>query len=87
MVPAFFIAFLIVTLSDAAAAQQSRPSRTADNPRIKVGEFPPDFDLPRLTFETDAKGKTVGVISDDDTVRLSAFRGKKPVCMIMSSYT
>ena len=87
LVPVFSIATLILMLSDAAAAQRSRPSRTAENPKIKVGEFPPDFDLPRLTFETDAKGKTVGVISDDDTVRLSAFRGKKPVCMIMSSYT
>ena len=54
---------------------------------MKVGEFAPDFELPRLTFKTDAAGKTVGVISDNDTVRLSAFRGNKPVCMIMSSYT
>lgn len=57
------------------------------NPKVKVGEFAPDFELPRLTFKTDAAGKTVGVISDNDTIRLSAFRGKKPVCMIMSSYT
>jgi hypothetical protein len=54
---------------------------------VKLGELAPDFELPRLTFKTDAAGKTVGLISDSDTIRLSSFRGKKPVCMIMSSYT
>jgi hypothetical protein len=58
-----------------------------ENPKVKVGEFPPDFELPRLTFKTDSEGKTVGVISDDETVKLSSFRGQKPVCLIMSSYT
>lgn len=85
--PVFSIVALGIMLSDAAAAQRSRPSRTAENPKVKVGEFPPDFELPRLTFKTDAEGETVGVISDNETVRLSSFRGKKPVCMIMSSYT
>ena len=57
------------------------------NPLIKEGEFPPDFELPKLNFETDETGKTVGVIQEKETVRLSAFRGQKPVCLIMSSYT
>jgi hypothetical protein len=57
------------------------------NPLIREGEYPPDFDLPRLHFKTDESGKTVGVIDEKDTVRLSSFRGKKPVCLIMSSYT
>jgi hypothetical protein len=57
------------------------------NPLIRQGEFPPDFELPRLNFRTDETGKTVGVIKEEDTVRLSSFRGKKPVCLIMSSYT
>ena len=57
------------------------------NPLILQGEFPPDFELPKLNFRTDETGKTVGVIKEKDTVRLSSFRGKKPVCLIMSSYT
>ena len=57
------------------------------NPLIREGEFPPDFELPKLNFRTDEEGKTVGIIKEDDTVRLSSFRGKKPVCLIMSSYT
>ena len=57
------------------------------NPLIREGEFPPDFELPKLHFRTDEAGKTVGVINERDTVRLSSFRGKKPVCLIMSSYT
>lgn len=57
------------------------------NPKINLGEFPPDFELPGLVIETDANGKSKGVISETDTVKLSSLRGKKPVCMIMSSYT
>ncbi len=87
LVPVFSIAAFIVMLSEPVAAQRSRAGRGAASSKIKVGEFAPDFELPTLTFETDAAGKTVGVISDDNTVKLSSFRGKKPVCMIMSSYT
>ena len=87
LLPVFSIAALVVILSEPVAAQRSRSSRGAPNPKVKVGEFAPDFELPKLTFKTDATGKTVGVINEKDTIRLSAFRGKKPVCMIMSSYT
>ncbi|MFB0552993.1 MAG: hypothetical protein ACETWQ_06725 [Phycisphaerae bacterium] len=54
---------------------------------VKLGEYAPDFELPKLAIKTDDAGKPVGVISEKDTVRLSSFRGKKPVCLIMSSYT
>ena len=87
LVPAFSVAALVVLLCEPVAAQRSRSGQGAANPKVKVGEFAPDFELPRLTFKTDAAGKTVGVISDNDTIRLSTFRDKKPVCMIMSSYT
>ncbi|MFH1716231.1 MAG: hypothetical protein ABIF19_02680 [Planctomycetota bacterium] len=70
-----------------AAERAGGQARGDSNPQVRLGEFPPDFELPRLTFRTDADGKSVGVISEDETVRLSAFRGKRPVCMIMSSYT
>ncbi|TKJ38225.1 MAG: hypothetical protein CEE38_05555 [Planctomycetes bacterium B3_Pla] len=78
---------LVAMLAESATAQRPRPGRSADNPKVKVGEFAPDFELPKLTFKTDADGKHIGVISETDTVKLSSFRGKKPVCMIMSSYT
>ena len=65
----------------------SKGQVNTQNPLIKEGEFPPDFELPRLTFRTNESGKTAGVIDERDTVRLSSFRGKKPVCLIMSSYT
>jgi len=87
LLPVLFIGALVLMLSYPASAQRSRPSRMANNPKVKVGEFPPDFELPRLTFQTNAEGKTIGVISDNDTVKLSSFRGKRPVCMVMSSYT
>lgn len=77
---------LVVLITDIVEAQQRKMPR-GYNPKIKIGEFPPDFELPRLTIKTDETGNPRGVISENDTVRLSSFRGKKPVCMIMSSYT
>ena len=83
-IPLFSVVALTVMLLEPVAAQRSR---TAANPKVKVGELAPDFELPRLVLKTDATGKNIGVISKNDTVRLSSFRGKKPVCLIMSSYT
>lgn len=71
-------------LSADPAAQQRSPRAGS---KIVVGEFPPDFELPLLTFGEDGDGKPIGIISDRETFKLSSFRGKKPVCMIMSSYT
>jgi hypothetical protein len=78
---------LILTLAgNRAYAQSIRTARDA-NPKIVIGQFPPDFNLPKLHFETNTEGKPVGVIDETDTIQLSSFRGKKPVCLIMSSYT
>ncbi len=81
------IVFLLVSLIANISDGQQRRTPRGYNPKINLGEFPPDFELPRLVIETDATGKSLGVISETDTVTLSSFRGKKPVCMIMSSYT
>jgi len=94
LVTVFCVVALAVILSRPAltaerSASQTRTRQTqgAANPLVEPGRFPPDFELPKLTFGTDAAGKTVGLISEKDTIRLSSFRGKKPVCLIMSSYT
>jgi hypothetical protein len=57
------------------------------SPAVQVGAYAPDFNLPRLTITNDPNGKPLGIIRDVDTVRLASFRGKRPVCLIMSSYT
>jgi len=81
------VVFCIVILITGTGQAQQKKMPPGYNPKIKLGEFPPDFELPRLTIKTDDAGKSVGVINEQDTVRLSSFRGKKPVCLIMSSYT
>jgi len=81
------ISGLIVALACNQAWGQSIRTSRDTNPKIAFGQFPPDFELPKLHFETDTQGRSVGVIDETDTVRLSSFRGKKPVCLIMSSYT
>jgi hypothetical protein len=53
---------------------------------IEYGQESPDFELPRLTIEKDADGNSVGKISEKK-VKLSSFRGKKPVFLVFSSYT
>ncbi len=79
--------FFLMALVAEFSSGQTRQARSAENPLVKLGQFSPDFELPKLTFKTDDTGKPIGVISEKDTVRLSSFRGKKPVCLIMSSYT
>jgi hypothetical protein len=70
-----------------AAQNCAGQTRGADNPLVRVGAYAPDFNLPRLTITSDPTGKPIGVIRETDRVRLSSFRGKRPVCLIMSSYT
>ncbi len=79
--------FFLMALVAEFSSGQARQARSAENPLVKLGQFAPDFELPKLTFKTDDTGKPIGVISEKDTVSLSSFRGKKPVCLIMSSYT
>jgi len=55
-------------------------------PEVKVGAEAPDFELPWLKLEKDAKGQIAGKISKEK-VKLSSFRGKKVVCIFSSSYT
>lgn len=94
LMASFYITTLILIMSKPALTAefpaghvQTKNVRNPGNPLVKPGQFPPDFELPKLTFSTDAAGKPVGLISEKDTIRLSDFRGKKPVCLIMSSYT
>ncbi|MFC1738488.1 hypothetical protein ACFL1G_05495 [Planctomycetota bacterium] len=77
---------LVVAREDDSNRQRRRSDR-GDNPKIQLGESPPDFELPVLTLDTDNTGKPFGRIDDNNTIRLSSYYGKKPVCMIMSSYT
>ena len=62
-------------------------AREAGPTLVRVGGYAPDFNLPRLTITSDPNGRPIGVIREANTFRLSSFRGKRPVCLIMSSYT
>ncbi len=64
----------------------SKQARGGDTPAIKLGQMAPDFELPPLTFEDGKDGKKVARIGIEK-IRLSSFRGKKPVFLIFSSYT
>ena len=79
-----FLVAVVVLCGDGILAQGRRPSPGAG--AIKVGEPAPDFELPKLILMRDADGNPIGKVSEEK-IKLSSFRGKKPVCMIMSSYT
>ena len=78
----FLVSLVILLCVDGGFAQGRRASSGA----ITVGEAAPDFELPRLIITRDADGNPIGKISEEK-IKLSSFRGKKPVCLIMSSYT
>lgn len=65
---------------------QDQRGRPGEEIALKVGGTAPDFELPGLTIEKDKDDKAVGKISEKK-VKLSSFRGKKPVFLVFSSYT
>jgi acetyl esterase/lipase len=66
--------------------QGEKPNPQDGGPTLKVGQLAPDFRLPPLVIRTGADGQSIGVIGSE-LASLSSFRGKKPVCLIFSSYT
>lgn len=90
---AAFLASLLGCLSDPAPVEEEAPTAAETPavepraPRVVVGELAPDFELPRLTFGENEEGEPVGIISENDRFRLSSMFGKRPVCLIMSSFT
>lgn len=54
--------------------------------KLEPGVEAPDFDLPVLVIKENVAGRKIGTIGND-TVRLSAFRGKKPVALTLSGST
>jgi hypothetical protein len=72
--------------SDAAnAGPQQKPAGRWVS-KLEIGKPAPDFELPMLKSELNEKGEKVDRITDEK-VKLSSFRGKKVVCLFMSSYT
>ncbi len=74
------------TEPNTAEAEKTVKSPAKEKPAIVAGQIAPDFELPRLTIETDEEGKNIGKISTE-TVKLSDYRGKRCVFLILSSYT
>ena len=80
---------VMLTVSPAIAAGRApgiaRPRQPA-RAQLDAGRPAPDFELPPLTFEKNENGEMMGRIGEKK-VKLSAFRGKAPVCVFSSSYT
>lgn len=64
----------------------AQPAKTGPRfqPKFKVGDEAPDFDLVRFdAVKEDGSESTEA----KDRIKLSSFRGKQPVFVIFSSYT
>ena len=85
---AHFDARLEAVPEEAAIAKsiEIEPLIRALSVQLKPSVEAPDFDLPVLGVEENEEGVKTGVIGDD-TVRLSSFRGKKPVVLTLSGST
>ena len=78
-------ALLGLMFVESTQAQRRRRRRRPDP--IKVGQIAPDFELPTLkSVLTNIKD---GKVDEDklEKVKLSAFRGKRPVCLLFTSCT
>ena len=65
--------------------RSGRPSGQSAS-SVQIGQQATDFELPVLIERQDDKGQKVAVVTTDK-VKLSSFRGKRIVCVFMSSYT
>ena len=72
-VSAIVFCVLFVLVSSVPSFAQRRPGDSRREGNLKVGNLAPDFNLKRLRGE----GK----------VKLSSFKGKRPVVLIFGSYT
>jgi len=54
--------------------------------KLANGTEAPDFELPVLDVKENGKGKKIGIVGKK-TIRLSNFRGDKPVALTMSGST
>ncbi len=88
------LAALMLLVSAAIAVDPGRPGGRPTRGRppgqsargVQIGQQSTDFELPVLIERTDDKGEKVAVVTTDK-IKLSSYRGKKVVCVFMSSYT
>lgn len=79
----FFEKHLKSNVTDKKPLEGTTQVKDQPAPAVALGELAPDFDLPRL--DPFLKG---GSLSNAlETVKLSSFRGKKPVALLFSSFT
>jgi len=78
-----FVAVMLCAALEQTSAQ--RPGRTRGAPDLQVGMTAPDFELPRL--DAFLKKPEGGKEPEVQNVRLSSFRGLRPVVLVFSSYT
>ncbi|MFC1760754.1 hypothetical protein ACFL6U_01585 [Planctomycetota bacterium] len=78
-----FTLLLLIAVS-VQGADRNRPNTES---QVVVGQYAPDFNLPRLQITQSNEGQPIGILDPNSSLHLASLRGKRPVCLIMSSYT
>jgi hypothetical protein len=81
----FLGAILVFVLAAQAGEAEARRSDHGAS-GLQLGSQATDFELPLLKDESNAEGEK-GYRVTDEKIKLSSFRGKKVVCLFLSSYT
>jgi hypothetical protein len=87
-----FVALLFLTHTSQAQDQRrgGADHRRPSSNMLSVGQVAPDFELPKLeSVVPSGEGSNTkhSKKGTGDKIKLSSFRGKKPVFVIFSSYT
>lgn len=77
-----FLAAALLPLLAPSPTPAAPPAPAARSVDPAAGELAPDFELPRLIPATNGAPAGAG-----EKIRLSSFRQKRPVVLVLSSYT
>lgn len=81
------VLFVVVAAMDLSISKAKEKKKSKPKSQVVLGEYAPDFNVPCLLITKSKKGTPIGVINPKRTFHLASLRGKRPVCLIMSSYT
>jgi hypothetical protein len=84
---ALFVFFTTIAVAARAEQDRRKTTDTRVQSQVVIGQFAPDFNVPRLRLSTSNQGQPIGTLDVKNPFHLASLRGKRPVCLIMSSYT
>ncbi len=83
---AFVVLAAVIQTCHGGQGRRKKPEPKVKS-QVVIGQFAPDFNVPRLRLSTSEEGQPIGMLDVANPFHLASLRDKRPVCLIMSSYT